>query len=439
MNPKYLITIYIAVTLLPLGVSWVGTRPARSVLDELASGAGMLAFAIILAEFVLSGRFRSISGKIGMDVTMRFHQLFARTALLLAILHPFLYRLPFARQLPWDQHGQFTLQTDLGYLASGMVAWVLLAVLVAMGIGRASLDYRYETWRLMHGIGAALIAMLLLHHTLNVRSYDDDPLLAIAWVVLFSVAIVSLLYVYAVKPVLQVRQPWIVSSVLPIARKTWEVTVQPLGHRGLTYDAGQFAWLNVGHQPFSLNENPFSISSAPKSGGDLQFVIKELGDFTSSIGQIETGTRAYVDGPHGNLTIEGRTQPAIAMIAGGVGIAPLLGILRQLSIDGDPRPLVLIYANRIEEQIVYRRELDKFGENKGTTIIHLLSEPPSDWTGPTGLVDADFLKRQFGSKEPSQWLFLLCGPPAMIESVEGNLIDLGALPGQILSERFNYD
>lgn len=104
MKPRLSIATYVAVTLLPLGLSWIGTRPARSVLDELASGAGMLAFAIILAEFVLSGRFRSVSGQIGMDVTMRFHQLFARTALVLAMLHPFLYRLPLAIQLPWDQH-----------------------------------------------------------------------------------------------------------------------------------------------------------------------------------------------------------------------------------------------------------------------------------------------------------------------------------------------
>tara|TARA_R110002110_G_scaffold181039_1_gene387165 strand:+ start:472 stop:651 length:180 start_codon:yes stop_codon:yes gene_type:complete len=57
---------------------------------------------------------------------------------------------------------------------------------------------------------------------------------------------------------------------------------------------------------FSLHENPFSISSAPAEGKQLQFVIKELGDFTNNVGQISVGTKAYIDGPHGNLTVLGR-------------------------------------------------------------------------------------------------------------------------------------
>jgi hypothetical protein len=56
--------------------------PPRPFHQELASGLGILAFSMILVEFVLSGRFKSVSNGIGMDVTMRFHQVMARTALI---------------------------------------------------------------------------------------------------------------------------------------------------------------------------------------------------------------------------------------------------------------------------------------------------------------------------------------------------------------------
>ena len=413
--------------------------PPRSVWDEIASGAGMLAFAIILVEFVLSGRFRAVSARIGMDKTMRFHQLIARSALVLVVLHPILYSAPFQAPLPWDTTRELTLYADGRGLVTGVLAWVFLVVLVALAIGRRQVPYRYETWRLMHGLGALLVAGLALDHTLTAGRYSQDDALAGLWIGLFALAVLSLVYVYAIKPMLQRRRPWTVRSVRPIAERTWELTLAPDGHAGLSYRAGQFVWLNVGHSPFSLFENPFSISSAPADGPDLQFVIKELGDFTGALGRIEPGTRAHVDGPFGTLTLDGRREPGIALIAGGVGVAPLLGILRELQASGDERPATLLYANRIEEQIVYRDELAERAAHPNTEILHILSEPPAGWSGRTGFVDAELLSAQFDTPERRRWLFLICGPPAMIESVERALLALGVPARQILSERFQYD
>ncbi len=439
MRPTLLIALYIGLTFLPLVLAWAGARPPRSFWDELATGAGLLAFAIILVEFVLSGRFRSISARIGMDVTMRFHQLFARTALVLAAIHPFLYRAPFSPQHPWDTTRQLTLTFDLSHLWTGIVAWVLLIAFVLMSIARDRLGYKYETWRVMHGAGAVLIAGLILHHTLSAGRYSQDPVLAYVWIALFAISAASLVYVYVLEPLMQKARPWTVSSVRPIGLKTWELSLEPLGHKGVTYDAGQFVWLNVGNSAFSMHENPFSISSAPASGNTLQFVIKELGDFTRTVGAIRPGTRAYIDGPHGNLTVRDRAEPGIALIAGGVGIAPLLGIMRQLHRDGDTRPTLLVYGNRAEEQIVYGDELEALARDHGTKVVHALSEPPDGWQGRVGMVDAGLIRQLLASEDMQQWLFVLCGPAAMMAAVENALIAAGIPAGRILSERFDYD
>jgi predicted ferric reductase len=311
LSPGILFAGYLIVTLLPLGLAAAGARPPRSVWDELASGAGMLAFSIMLTEFVLSGRFRSISGRIGMDLTMRLHQLLGRTALVLVLIHPFLYETSQNPSVPWDPTRQVTIAGDLEALIGGILAWILLPSLVLLAIGRTKGSYRYETWRVMHGIGALAVAALVLHHTLSAGRYAADPLLAGVWIVLFAIAMLSLVWVYAVEPVLQARRPWSVSSVRRLADRVWELEIEPEGHRGVDYEAGQFVWLNVGRSSFSTCENPFSISSAPASGPALQFIIKELGDFTSTVGQIRPGTRAYVDGPHGTLTVAGRAEPGI--------------------------------------------------------------------------------------------------------------------------------
>lgn len=439
MKPFVLAAFYVLVVMLPLALAWTGAYPPRSFWNELATGAGLLAFAIILVEFILSGRFRSVSGRTGMDVTMRFHQLLARTALTLALIHPFLYRGLFDYQRPWDVTRQLTLTTDFTALTTGLVTWILLPAFVVLSIARDQLPYKYETWRWMHGLGALAIAGFGMHHTLHAGRYSQDPVLGFVWIAMFAVAVASLLYVYLAEPLFQRRRPWSVASVRPVALKTWEVSLQPQGHAGLAYHAGQFAWLNVGHSPFSLHENPFSISSAPTEDGRLEFVIKELGDFTSNVGQIKPGTKAYVDGPFGNLTMTGRNEPGIALIAGGVGIAPLLGILRQLHNQKDVRPTTLVYGNRIEEQIAYREELEALATDHDTRIAYVLSEPSAIWSGVSGIIDEQLIRSLFSSEEHKDWLYFLCGPPAMMETVEKALIGLGVPSHNILSERFIYD
>ncbi len=439
MKLKALTTLYLTLVFLPLLLAWLGMRPPRGILDELATGAGILAFSIILVEFILSGRFRSVSSGVGLDVTLKLHQLLARFALVLALIHPFLYRATFARQLPWDPTRQLTLTPDFWAMAGGIMAWLLLPSLILLAIARSKLSYKYETWRIMHGFGALLIVGFVLHHTLNAGRYSEDPVLRFVWLALSVGALATMVFVYLIKPLLQLGSAWRVASVTPVANRMWELILEPKTHNGMQYKAGQFVWLNLGHSPFSIYENPFSISSAPASGRNLSFLIKELGDSTRLIGNTREGTTAYLDGPHGNLVASNRKEPGIALIAGGVGIAPLLGILRQLEIENDPRDTVLVYGNRAENRIAYRDELETLSRDHGTKVVHVLSEPPPDWTGHTGVMDAKLISELFQSPEMKDWLYLLCGPVKMMAIVEDRLIAMGVPSKQILSERFNYN
>ncbi|WP_433988771.1 Dihydroorotate dehydrogenase B (NAD(+)), electron transfer subunit (plasmid) [Pseudoseohaeicola sp. NH-UV-7] len=434
MKPFFLIGFYAISVTLPLILSWAVGGAPRPFRQELASGLGILAFSIILTEFVLSGRFKSISKGIGMDVTMRFHQMMARTALAFALLHPFLYAgSPAGGVRPWDSMRRMTLTTDFSDLVTGIAAFLLLPSLVLLAIARTQLDYKYETWRLMHGLGALVIALLLFHHTIYAGRYGSQPELVWLWGTMTAVAAGSLVYVYLIVPLRQRRLPWRVTSVVQMTPKQWELTLSPQGHAGMTYEPGQFVWLNVGNSTFSLKENPFSISSAPAEGPDMSFLIKELGDFTDTIGQIRPDTRAYLDGPYGNLSVSGRDEPGVALIAGGVGIAPLLGIIRQMRATGDPRQRKLIYANRTEQQIACQSDLN------GEDVTYVLSEPPTGWAGETGYVDAGVLDRAFSEDAFKNWVFVLCGPKAMLDSVEDALIARGTPSSRILSERFEYD
>ncbi|MCG8545656.1 MAG: ferredoxin reductase family protein [Alphaproteobacteria bacterium] len=440
MPGSLLLLLYLAVALAPVAIAWSLGLPPRPLLDELSSGIALVATSMLLMEFVLSGRFRPISRRTGIDATMRFHQLVARPVTVLLLIHPFLYTTPMIQTpLPWDSTGQASLGLDGAGILTGIAAWALLGVLVVSAILRDHAPWRYEAWRLSHGAGAALIAGFGTHHAIEAGRYSHHSILAAFWLALLGLALLTLVIVYLVRPLLQMRHPYRVSAVRQLALKIWEVEIAPMRGRALSFEPGQFVWLTLNRSPFAIREHPFSIASAPAETDRLSFVIKEVGDFTRQIGQVAVGSSAYIDGPHGALTLDAKPADGIVFLAGGVGIAPVLSILRQLRKDRDTRPLKLIYGNRVKEQIVYGEELDEMTRTLNLSITHVLSEPPKGWRGPVGVVDEALVRSQCEQPDMAAWAYVVCGPPAMINAIEDALVAMGIPEGRILSEKFSYE
>jgi predicted ferric reductase len=439
LHPGVLVAGYLGLALLPLALAAAQGAPPRPVRDEVASGLALVGFAMLLMEFLLSGRFRAISGRSGIDLTMRFHQLVARTLTAFVLAHPFVYATPLKRALPWDTTRALTLGLDSASLLTGVVAWLLLGVLVLTSIFRTQLPYRYEVWRLGHGVGAICIAAFGLHHTLAAGRYSADPALQVFWTVMAGVAGLTMLRVYLLTPLRQLRAPYRVAAVRQVALKTWAVAVEPTRGQAMDFHAGQFAWVTLDRSPFAITEHPFSISSCPAERPRIEFTVKEIGDFTKDIGTIPVGARAFLDGPHGNLTLAGRKAAGLVFVAGGVGLAPIMSMLRQLRAERDPRPMILVYGNRSAEQILYGEELEAMARDLDLRVHHVLSEPPPGWSGVVGQLDGAVLGRLLSFEGRRDWLFFVCGSAPMIDSVEADLGRLDIPVGRIVSEKFSYD
>jgi predicted ferric reductase len=252
------------------------------------------------------------------------------------------------------------------------------------------------------------------------------------------IALAALMHVYALKPYFQRRTPYRLAANERAADRMWRLVIEPIHGSAIAFAPGQFVWLNLGHSPFSLTEHPFSISSAPADRPRLEFTVKESGDFTDRIGRVPVGTTAYLDGPHGNFTLVGHETPQLVLLAGGVGFAPMMGILRQLRAEAWPRPITLIYGNRVESQILYREELEAMRQSLDINIHLVLSEPPKGWTGKIGELTPDVLRRCLETPDPKA-MYLVCGPVPMMDAVERALVGFGIPEGHIVSERFKYD
>lgn len=415
-------------TLLALFYAMVALAPAallpdgRSLWDHAVSAATRAAFALFFVEFVLSGRFRAITGAVGMDATMRLHQRAARPMAAVLLLHPFLY-------------GGVPAPVGLAAL-TGLLSWPLLGLLVVTAIGRDRLPWTYEAWRLSHGIGALLLAALATLHAILAPA-GAHPALAWVWLGLSGLAAASLASVYLVRPLRRARRPWRVVSVTPDAEAVWTVTIAAEGHDGLRFRAGQFVWLVLDRGPFTLREHPFSIASAPSEPGALSFVIAEAGDFTRTVGSLRPGARAFLDGPHGALTPLDRAAPGLVLIAGGTGIAPMLSILGEAAARGDRRPFLLIAGAWREQRLIARAGIAALRGRLDLTVVEVLSDPPPGWSGETGVLDAAVLGRHCGG-DRAGWLHVLCGPPGMLKAATAALAGLGVARRDIMAESFRY-
>ena len=95
---------------------------------------------------------------------------------------------------------------------------------------------------------------------------------------------------------------------------------------------------------------------------------------------------------------------------------------------------------RIENAVTaYTRELAALLDERGFSHPLVVSEPPLDWPGGTGVLDAATVEGWLDWPDAAEWIYFVCGPIAMMDQVERTLIAKGVPPARIMSERFQYD
>jgi predicted ferric reductase len=256
----------------------------------------------------------------------------------------------------------------------------------------------------------------------------------------YGVFWVSLLaYIRILKPIMLLRKPYQVEKVRAELGNAWTLVVAPVGHAGMRFLPGQFAWLTAWNSPFADQEHPFSISSSATEPEKLAFTIKALGDFTSRIKDLQLGETLYLDGPFGAFSIDRHPHAkGYIFIAGGIGITPIMGMMQTMRARGDMRPLVLVYANQSWEEITFREQVKALQELLNLKIVHVLVDPPDGWQGESGFVTRDILEKHLPEeRQPNYYETFICGPPPMMDVVERILLDIGFSVGDFHSERFD--
>lgn len=431
--------LYLAVAVAPLIVALALSPEGEGFAVELGAATGLVAAAMLFSQFLSSGRWAFLSGRAGIDRTMRFHQLAAYSVAAIVVLHPVAFLEPWRTQSVAEAWAAARAMFTAPHLFSGVVAWVALFAVVLFGALRRRLPLAYEPWRAIHAIGAVVVIAAGTHHALAVGGYSGSRPLAALLVVLAITALGSLGYVYLVKPWLMMRRPYALTVNRPLGPGVQELVLEPMTARPFDYRAGQFAWLAFGDFPWPLSDHPFSFASSPTTGQKLRVLVKARGDFTGRVGELASGTRAHVDGPYGNFTLEDRDGDAIALFAGGIGIAPILGLLEALHAARDPRPIALVYGARLPALVVCRDEIERLKAALDLHTRYFAEYDAPGWSGEVGLIRLDELGAALRGVPSQRCLCFVCGPQPMMDAVERRLRELGVPETHIVAERFDYD
>jgi predicted ferric reductase len=424
------VVAYCLAAVLPLGAVLVGSPPGgRGLVVELASALGIVALTLLGLQLVLPARLAAVARPLGAEVAIRLHRHVADVVVAAIAAHVALVVV--------GDPSNLALFDPLGapWRAKAAVAsCVALAALIATSVLRRRLGLPYARWRGLHnllGIGALGLGLL---HAIGVDRYLTHGPAGLPAAGLAGIGLVGLVELRLLRPRRLARRPYVVERVERERGGATTLALRAEGHRGHRFRPGQFAWLKLADAPHALVEHPFSYSSSAHRPERPTFTIKAYGDFTSRVPRLRPGTRLLVDGPHGSYRPR-RHAERFVLIAGGIGITPIISLLRTAADAGDRRPFLLVYGSRRWEQVTFGEELEHLQRLLELRVVHALTEPPPSWTGETGHIDTELLARQLPAELGRSDVFL-CGPPPMLTAALNGLERLGVAPEHLHAEQF---
>jgi NAD(P)H-flavin reductase len=189
-----------------------------------------------------------------------------------------------------------------------------------------------------------------------------------------------------------------------------------------TYRPGQFIMLSV----LGVGEAPFSLASAPTRQGVFQLGVRRAGVLTDYLfDRLREGDEVGIRGPLGNgFPVERLRSRDVLLVAGGLGIVPVRGLLQYLmDLRPDFERVLLLYGARSPDQVLFIHELTSLAR-RGDAELHLTVDRDNGqpWTGHVGVVTEllDEVKLDVSSA-----CAVAIGPPAFYKHVLAKLVDMG--------------
>ncbi len=396
------------------------------LLTSLARLTGLLSAYLALIQVLLLARIPALERAIGLDRLSVWHRWNGHVCIDLVVAHVVLSIWGYAEL---DRLGFFAeLSTMIGGgiypgMVTATIGTFLLVAVVVTSLVIVKRRLRYEWWYAVHLLAYAGIALAWFHQIPTGNELVLDQAAADYWTSLYLATLAVLVCYRLLIPaaaafrhrlrVTAVRQeqPGVVSL---------EIAGRDLARLGAR--PGQFfLWRFLGRGRW-WKAHPFSLSAAA-GNGSMRITVKDLGDFTATVGEITPGTRVVAEGPFGTFTAAAAAGPKTLLVAGGIGITPIRALLEELTGDA-----IVVYRVVSEEDALFLDELRSLGSTLHLVVGDHRDERHADLLSPEHL-------RQLVPDLADRDVFV-CGPPAFTDLTRRNLLKARVPRRRIHAERF---
>ena len=209
----------------------------------------------------------------------------------------------------------------------------------------------------------------------------------------------------------------------------------PDGHNP-EFKTGQFITI---YWPDTPNyKRAYSLSSCALDRGFYEVTIKRDGKMgTRIVDWAKAGDKFFVIPPVGKFLPVYEPNKHLICIAGGSGVTPFRGFVREAARRKLETKITVLYSVRQPKDIIFNtefRELEKENPHFQFHVTCTRPQPADNWTGRTGRIDAAWVKQHV--TDPPNTVFYACGPNALVEFAEGLVFELGAPKEQMKTEKW---
>lgn len=144
-----------------------------------------------------------------------------------------------------------------------------LGLIVGLTLWRKALGIPYEYWRISHGFLAVFVVLVGLVHILQVGHHVSPVWKQAIWVGVTALAVGLFVYTRLYKPHQLEKFPWEVVEVRSERGRNWTLVLEPRGHDGLEFTAGQFCYFTMSSRVSSMTSiwRSSTSSKSPRETG----------------------------------------------------------------------------------------------------------------------------------------------------------------------------
>ena len=415
--PSRVLTIpLVSAALVGLTVLWAWPEENLGFWRSAAIVSGWSGGGLLTASLLLMVREAKLAAWLGgLESMYRWHHRLGVAAYLVLLVHPLALAaagwreapaLAWAMLAPWQQ---------------GWPVWIGWAALLCLMTGLTaalSPGIAYARWRFLHGLLGLAIGLAITHLLLLGLDY---PLL---WSPLLALALI-LWRILRADLGLDSR-PHVVARVRHPAADIIEISLRPLA-RPLAVRPGQFvlAAFHDGPDFRGCGEfHPYTVS-AVAADGEIALGIKALGDCTRHLQTLVPGVAARIEGPFGDFLSQRAAVPEF-WLAGGIGITPFLGVLRNGPL---PHPTRLLYLHRDAHDGAFGDEIRRLASDQPRLAVEVIA---------SGNRVPDLATLLPAAPDLAGHECYLCGPPGLLAAAIPLLRQRGVNPARIHFEQFDF-